>query len=189
MRKVRVPVPVPLRVVLLIVALVATSVPVAAVLAGPAAAVAGLTATFRQQFTWPNGYTATYTIANATGAAVTGWTVEFDLPGGTTIGNLWEGSVTRTGDQLSIVKGEWELKFRVNDDPTVADESAGLAGRIAGLEPDEYAALAACTRRVEVWSDTQDPFVEHLTDFGAAVEVLKTFRGLTAIDPKDHALM
>ena len=98
-------------------------------------------------------------------------------------------AVTRAGDQLSIVQGEWELKLRVNDDPQVATESVWLAGRIAGLAESEAGAVEECTRRVEVWSDTQDPFVEHLADFGAAVEVLKTFRGLVAVDPKDHALM
>jgi hypothetical protein len=60
---------------------------------------------------------------------------------------------------------------------------------MAGLEPAEAAPLEACDRRVEMWSDTQDPFVEHLTDVHAAVEVLKSFRGLIAVDPDEPALM
>src|SRR5688572_8981619 len=107
MRNVRVSVPV--KTLVLVGALVAVTTPVAAALAPPATtapastapastasggtapgdvapgiAAAGLSATFRQQSTWPNGYTATYTVANATGASVTGWAVEFDLPSGTT---------------------------------------------------------------------------------------------------------
>lgn len=98
-------------------------------------------------------------------------------------------TVTRAGDLLSLIKGEWELKMRVNDEPQVATESVWLAERIIGLEPDGAAAVESCVRRVEVWSDTQDPFLEHLGDFGAAVEVLKTFRGLIAVDPKEHTLI
>lgn len=97
--------------------------------------------------------------------------------------------VSRVGAEVHATAGEWELKLRVNDDPYVAVESVGLAEKIAGLEPAEAAAVEACGRRVELWSDTQDPFVEHLADFHAAVAVLKSFRGLIAIDPADHTLM
>jgi hypothetical protein len=97
--------------------------------------------------------------------------------------------VNRVGDEVHVTQGEWELKLRVNDEPYVAVESVGLAEKVAGLEPAEAAAVEACGRRVEVWSDTQDPFFEHLADFHAAVAVLKSFRGLIAIDPADHMLM
>ncbi len=46
-----------------------------------------------------------------------------------------------------------------------------------------------CDRRVEVWSDTPDPFVEHLSDFHAVIEVLRSFRGLIPVDPNEPALM
>jgi hypothetical protein len=98
-------------------------------------------------------------------------------------------SVTRTGDEVRVTQGEWEFKLRLNADDYVATESVGLAGKIAGLEPAEAAALEACDRRAELWSDTQDPFVEHLGDFGAAAEVLKSFGGLFAVDPNEPALM
>lgn len=98
-------------------------------------------------------------------------------------------AVSRIGDEVHVTKGEWELKLRVEDGRHVRDESVGLAGRIAGLEPAEAAALEECDRRVEMWSDTQDPFVEHLSDFHAAVEVLKGFRGLIAVDPDEPALL
>lgn len=98
-------------------------------------------------------------------------------------------SVCQADGVVSVLKGDWELKVAMNADPMVASESVGLAGKIAGLEPAEAAAIEASDRRVEVWSDTTDPFVEHLGDFQAAVEVLKTFHGLIAVDPKEHALM
>lgn len=97
--------------------------------------------------------------------------------------------VRRVGEEVHVTKDEWELKLRIDDGPHVRDESAGLAGRIAGLEPAEAGSLEACDRRVEMWSDTQDPFVEHLSDFHAAVEVLKTFPGLIAVDPNEPSLL
>src|SRR5262249_36003503 len=98
-------------------------------------------------------------------------------------------SVMRAGDELHVTKGEWEFKLRLNAEAYVAEEAEGLSGKIAGLEPPEAAAIQARHRRAELWSDTQDPFVEHLGDFGTAVEVLKSFRGLIAVDPNEHALM
>jgi hypothetical protein len=98
-------------------------------------------------------------------------------------------SVTRAGNEVHVTQGDWEFKLQLNAEGYVADESEGLSGKIAGVEPAEAAAVAASDRRAELWSDTQDPFVEHLGDFGAAVEVLKSFRGLIAVDPNEHALM
>jgi hypothetical protein len=98
-------------------------------------------------------------------------------------------TVTRTGDQVIVSKPDWEIQLWLNADPTVLGESEGLSGRIAGIEPGEAAAIAASDRRVEVWSDTPDPFVEHLSDFHAVVEVLRTFRGVIVVDPKGPELM
>jgi hypothetical protein len=97
--------------------------------------------------------------------------------------------VRRVGDEVHVTKSDWELKLRIEDGAHVRDESVGLAGRIAGLEPAEAGALEASDRRAEMWSDTQDPFIEHLSDFHAAVEVLKSFPGLIAVDPNEPALM
>jgi hypothetical protein len=96
-------------------------------------------------------------------------------------------AVTRTGDQLTVSKGDWEIELRVNADPHVLPESVGFAEKIAGLE--DGAALEACDRRVEVWSDTPDPFVEHLSDFHTVIEVLRSFRGVIPLDPQEPALM
>jgi hypothetical protein len=97
--------------------------------------------------------------------------------------------VTAAADRVTVSKGDWSLALRVNDGPEVPGEAAGLAGHIAGLEPAEAAALEQCSRRVEVWSDDPDPFVEHLADFQAVVRVLKSFAGLIAVDPVDRQLL
>ena len=40
-----------------------------------------------------------------------------------------------------------------------------LVGHLAGVEPSEAEALAASDRRVEVWTDVPDPFMEHFDHF------------------------
>jgi hypothetical protein len=95
--------------------------------------------------------------------------------------------VSLAGAQITVQKGEWEIELLLNAEPLVATESAGFAERIAGL--DDGLALERCDRRVEVWSDTPDPFVEHLSDFHAVLEVLRSFPGATPIDPSEPALM
>ena len=40
------------------------------------------------------------------------------------------------------------------------------------------------SKRVEVWTDVPDPFMEHFNDYLSVIEVLKSFNGLLAVDPK-----
>lgn len=96
-------------------------------------------------------------------------------------------SVSRAGEQITVSKGDWEIELRLVGGPEVLADSAAVAERIAGAE--DGGALARCDRRVEVWSETPDPFVEHLADFHAVIEVLRTFPGVVPIDPAGPALM
>lgn len=98
-------------------------------------------------------------------------------------------SVAANGEQITVSKGDWEIELLLNTDPSVAMESLGYAGKIAGLEPADAANIESCNRRVDVWSDTPDPFVEHLADFHSVVGVLKSFRELIAVDPHEPALL
>ena len=98
-------------------------------------------------------------------------------------------TVAANGEQVTVSKGDWESELRLNADPSVRTEASALAEQVAGLEAADAATIEECNRRVDVWSDTPDPFLEHLADFHAVVGVLKTFRGLIAIDPHAPALM
>ena len=95
-------------------------------------------------------------------------------------------SVERSGEQITVMKGDWEIFLVENADPAVLAESAELAEKIAG---DDGAYIAACARRVEVSSDIPDPFMEHFNDFLIVIEALKSFAGVIAIDPKEPAFM
>jgi chitinase len=73
--------------------LVAGAIAVAATSANAAGSV---TASFSTN-SWGTGQTATYTITNGTSAPVSSWTVEFDLPSGTTLGAYWDALMTQSG--------------------------------------------------------------------------------------------
>jgi hypothetical protein len=96
-------------------------------------------------------------------------------------------SVSRAGDRITVAKSGWAIELWLNADPSVRTESIGLAEKIAGLA--DGTDIESCDRRVEVWSDIPDPFVEHLGDFQTVVEVLRSFRGVIPVDPKEPALM
>jgi hypothetical protein len=99
------------------------------------------------------------------------------------------GSLTQSGPQLTLSRGDWETEFRLEEGPLVRTETQGIVDKIAGLEQDEAAALISCERRIEVWSETPDPFMEYFNDHLAVIEVLKSFQGLTALDANDPAVL
>ncbi|MEV7041361.1 cellulose binding domain-containing protein [Amycolatopsis sp. NPDC051061] len=66
------------------------------------AAAANLSATFAQASVWTGGYGAGYTIANRGDAPATGWTVEFDLPAGTSVSGSWSSVKTQTGQHYKF---------------------------------------------------------------------------------------
>ncbi|NJP31861.1 glycosyl hydrolase family 18 protein [Micromonospora thermarum] len=76
--------------------------PTAVVTATPTAAAAGLTATFSSadHGSW---WQSKYVIANPTSAAITGWTLEFDLPSGVTMSNSYNGKATVSGSHVTVV--------------------------------------------------------------------------------------
>lgn len=85
----------------------ATLVAGALAIAGPAQAATGLTATFHVDSTWQGAYQGTYTITNNTAGTVTGWTVQFDLPSGSSIGNWWNANLTTSGQHVTAVNQDW----------------------------------------------------------------------------------
>ncbi|MDT7724448.1 MAG: chitinase [Actinomycetota bacterium] len=90
--------------------LMALSTAVVAVVAGlvvaPASAAGGVSATFAKSSDWGTGYEGKYTIANGSSAALTSWTVEFDLPAAHKVASLWEGSYTAAGQHITV-KNTW----------------------------------------------------------------------------------
>ncbi|MFS8103870.1 cellulose binding domain-containing protein [Lentzea alba] len=79
-------------------ALAAVAATAAALLSGTTAQAAPvLKAAITQTSVWNGGYGADVTITNSGDAASTSWTIEFDLPSGTTITSSWSSVRTSTG--------------------------------------------------------------------------------------------
>ncbi|MBX5450574.1 cellulose binding domain-containing protein [Thermogemmatispora sp.] len=51
---------------------------------------------------WPGGFTASLTITNTGTTAINGWTLQFTFPSGQTITQIWNGSYTQSGSNVTI---------------------------------------------------------------------------------------
>ncbi len=96
-------------------------------------------------------------------------------------------SVTLDNNRILLAGSDWEFQLQENASPELVEEHANLAIKLGSIEDNPE--VAASTRRVEVWSDTNDPFLEHFNDFHQVIEVLQSFQGVIAIDPKEPAFM
>jgi hypothetical protein len=67
-----------------------------------ASADASLTATFNLTWNWGSGYEAGYTITNNTSAAISSWSLSFDLPSGQQMGNYWNGLESVSGSTVTF---------------------------------------------------------------------------------------
>jgi hypothetical protein len=97
--------------------------------------------------------------------------------------------IARTGDQITIAKGDWAMEMAVVTGPHVPTETQAITDKLAGFNPTETESLLISNRRVEVWSDIPDPFMEHFNDYLLVVEVLKSFNGLIVVDPLEPSLL
>jgi hypothetical protein len=98
-------------------------------------------------------------------------------------------SIAREGDRVVVSRGEWWIAVALVSGEHVRLETLRLVEHLAGVEPAEAEALVASARRVEVGTDVTDPPMEHFNDYLSVVEVLKSFRGLLAVDPKEPSIL
>ena len=71
-----------------------------------------LEASYQAVTSWGTGYTGQYTITNAGTAAVTGWTLTFQLPGGTSVSSLWDGAYTDDAGQVTVTSDSWDATIK-----------------------------------------------------------------------------
>jgi len=92
---------------------------------------APLQASYQPGASWGTGYSGQYTITNAGTSAVTGWTLAFTLPEGTTLSSLWDGSYTDGGGQVTVTNDGWDATIEPAGTVTVGfvAESSGTAGQ------------------------------------------------------------
>ncbi len=97
--------------------------------------------------------------------------------------------IAREGEQIVLSKDEWWIAVRLATGPDVQTEIQGLVEQLAGIEPAEAEEYASTGRRVEVWTDVSDPYMEHFDDYQTVVGVLKSFPGLLVVDPKERGIV
>ncbi|KOU66465.1 sugar hydrolase [Streptomyces sp. MMG1533] len=89
-------------------AVAAAAVGGGAILFSGTAQAAGIGAAYTKTSDWSTGYTAQYVVTNNSGAAEKDWTLEFDLPSGSTLGSLWNGESRVTGQHVTVTPPKWD---------------------------------------------------------------------------------
>ncbi|WP_030196984.1 cellulose binding domain-containing protein [Streptomyces sp. NRRL S-87] len=79
----------------------------AIVLTGTANA-ASVGATFTRSSSWTTGYTGQYAVTNNGTEPLKDWTLEFDLPAGTSLASLWNGEQTVSGRHVTVRPPRWD---------------------------------------------------------------------------------
>src|SRR5947207_4525582 len=74
---------------------------VGVVVTATAAQAAGPTATFVKVSDWGSGWEGKFTITNGGTTAISSWTIQFDLPPGTTVGSFWDALITSSGNHYT----------------------------------------------------------------------------------------
>ncbi|MFC9819300.1 cellulose binding domain-containing protein [Streptomyces erythrochromogenes] len=103
----------------------------AAVIGGAAFALTGTAhagsvgAVYTKSSSWSGGYTGQYVITNSTGQAQSGWTLEFDLPAGTKIDSLWNGTHTAAGQRVTVKPASWNGQLAAGASVTVGFVASG----------------------------------------------------------------
>lgn len=105
------------------------------VTAAPASAAPGLTATFTKVSDWGSGFEGKITVANASGATINGWTIEFDLPSGYSIPTFWDAQHTSSGQHHVFRNPSWA--------PTLASGASATFG--FNGSPGNFPGILNCT--------------------------------------------
>ncbi|MGC9664984.1 lytic polysaccharide monooxygenase [Planosporangium sp. 12N6] len=62
----------------------------------------GCSASYTVTSSWTGGFQADLTVRNSGSAALNGWTVKWSFPGSQTIAQMWNGSYTQSGAQVTV---------------------------------------------------------------------------------------
>ncbi|MGW6685338.1 cellulose binding domain-containing protein [Streptomyces sp. NPDC054961] len=104
---------------------------VAAVIGGAVIAFTGTAqaaavgAVYTKSSSWSGGYTGQYVITNNKGQAQQGWTLEFDLPEGTKIDSLWNGTHTVSGRHVTVKPADWNKELAAGASATIGFVTSG----------------------------------------------------------------
>ncbi|MEU6751367.1 glycosyl hydrolase family 18 protein [Spirillospora sp. NPDC046719] len=120
--------------------------------APPAPAAGTVTATCAKTSDWGTGFEGNCTITNGTGAAISGWKVEGDLPSGTSITTVWNATKTVSGTHYTFTNAGWNGTVAAG-----ASTSFGFDGTGGGWLTGCTVNGAACDGSGTPQQDTQAP--------------------------------
>ncbi|MFD8979886.1 cellulose binding domain-containing protein [Streptomyces sp. NPDC059564] len=104
---------------------------VAAVIGGAAFAFTGTAqatsvgAVYTTSSSWSGGYTGQYVVTNNTAEAQPDWTLRFDLPAGTKIDSLWNGTHTVDGQHVTVRPASWNRTLAPGASVTIGFVASG----------------------------------------------------------------
>ncbi len=78
----------------------------------------GCAARYQVVKSWDGGFQGLVTVRNSGRAEVTGWTVSWPTPAGTSIDDLWNGRLVRTGATAAIANAEWNAVLKPGESTT-----------------------------------------------------------------------
>ncbi len=79
---------------------------------------AGCAARYQVVKSWDGGFQGLVTVRNSGWAPVIGWTVSWTTPAGTSIDDLWNGRLVRTGATAAIANAEWNAVLKPGESTT-----------------------------------------------------------------------
>ncbi|MFI6457566.1 glycoside hydrolase family 9 protein [Streptosporangium amethystogenes] len=88
----------------------------------------GCTATYTVGNSWQGAFQGEVTVKNEGASAITGWTVTWKFPNGQTISQLWNGTLTQTGADVSVRNVAWNGNLAPN-----ASASFGFTASQSGV--------------------------------------------------------
>ncbi|KDN19090.1 serine/threonine protein kinase [Amycolatopsis rifamycinica] len=86
--------------------------------ASPSAGPPGCAARYQVVKSWNGGFQGLVTVRNSGRAEVTGWTVSWPTPAGTSIDDLWNGRLVRTGASSAVANAEWNAVLKPGESTT-----------------------------------------------------------------------
>jgi endo-1,4-beta-xylanase len=98
---------------------------------------AGCTATYRVVGQWNGGYQGEVTVRNTGATATTGWTVKWTPAQGQTVGSLWNGVVSTSGQEVTVRNANYNGMIPPNGTTTF-----GFTGSSTGANPVPAATCA-----------------------------------------------
>lgn len=120
--------------------------------APPASSAQAVTATCKKTSDWGTGFDGNCTITNGTGAAISSWKLEADLPSGTSVGNVWNATKTVSGNHYTFANTGWNGTIAAG-----ATTSFGFGGTGSGWFTGCTINGATCDGSTPPEKDTEAP--------------------------------